>query len=328
MKILFTGASSFTGYWFVKELAAAGHKLVMTFRRETDQYDSVRRTRVEMASKAGRTVFRCKFGDEKLMQLIQQEQGWDLLCHHAAEVSNYKSADFDVSAAVQNNTFNARKVLAALAANGCGTVLLTGSVFEAGEGAGSDGLPAFSPYGLSKTLTAQTFVYYARAQRMGLGKFVIPNPFGPYEEPRFVNYLVRSWYEGKTPTVHTPAYVRDNIHVSLLARAYADFAGALPATSGFQKLNPSGYVESQGSFALRVAENMRARLHPPCELELKRQTEFTEPRVRINTDPIDGDRLRWDEAQAWDELAQYYQQLLAASSAGRYGSRTGRPASP
>jgi nucleoside-diphosphate-sugar epimerase len=28
MKILFTGATSFTGYWFVKTLAAAGHQIV------------------------------------------------------------------------------------------------------------------------------------------------------------------------------------------------------------------------------------------------------------------------------------------------------------
>ena len=27
MKILFTGGSSFTGFWFIRELAAAGRKL-------------------------------------------------------------------------------------------------------------------------------------------------------------------------------------------------------------------------------------------------------------------------------------------------------------
>jgi UDP-glucose 4-epimerase len=32
MRILLTGASSFTGYWFVRELAAAGHHVVAAFR--------------------------------------------------------------------------------------------------------------------------------------------------------------------------------------------------------------------------------------------------------------------------------------------------------
>jgi UDP-glucose 4-epimerase len=38
MKILFTGGSSFTGYWFVKELALAGHDVVALFRRQLQGY--------------------------------------------------------------------------------------------------------------------------------------------------------------------------------------------------------------------------------------------------------------------------------------------------
>ena len=316
MRILFTGASSFTGYWFVKELAAAGHGLAMVFPRRLDQYEGVRRQRVNGTLDLGQRVFNCRFGDQRFMELIEHEPGWDLLAHHAAEVSDYKNEDFDVVAAVRNNTFNLRKILSTLAAKGCGRVLLTGSVFEGGEGAGSDGVPPLSAYGLSKTLTARIFGYYTRLQGIRLGKFVIPNPFGPYEEPRFTAYLMRSWYNGKTPAVNTPAFIRDNIHASLLAKAYADFADALPATVGIEKLNPSGYVESQGSFALRVAQNMRDRLHLPCALELRRQTEFAEPRIRINTDPVDGDRLGWDETRAWDELAEYYKRLLTDKSPG------------
>jgi len=313
MKILFTGASSFTGYWFVKELSAAGHQIVMTFRGQVGDYDGLRRSRVQMLLDLGRGVFKCRFGDSRFMKLIEGEPGWDLLCHHAAEASNYKSEDFDVAAALQNNTLNLRVVLAAMMAKRCRKVLLTGSVFEGGQGAGSDGLPDFSPYGLSKALTSHAFAYYARRQGVRLGNFVIPNPFGPYEEPRFTTYLVRSWREGKTASVNTPAYVRDNIHVSLLAKAYAEFAVALPDVPGFQKFSPSGYVESQGSFAQRFARNMRDRLGLPCELELAKQTEFTEPRIRINTDPLDVDRLSWNEAHAWDELAEYYQKALASS---------------
>ncbi len=306
MRVLFTGASSFTGLWFVKELAAAGHEVVMTFRRDLDAYEGVRRSRAEGACGVGRAVHGCSFGDPSFMALIEAEAGWDLLCHHAADVTDYKSPDFDVVGAVANNAHNVRAVLNSLAARGCHKVLLTGSFFETGEGAGSDGLPAFSPYGLSKALTGEVFAYHAQVQGLRLGKFVIPNPFGPLEEPRFTAYLVRSWYDGKTPSVNTPAYVRDNIHVSLLAKAYADFAAGLSDTAGFEKLSPSGYVESQGSFALRFAGEMRERLGIPCEVTLKRQTEFAEPRIRINTDPLDPDRLDWDETRAWDELAEYY----------------------
>jgi UDP-glucose 4-epimerase len=311
MKILFTGGSSFTGTWFIKELAAAGHEVTAIFRRRADGYaEGLRRQRVSLATQVCRPVYGCSFGDEHFLTVIA-EGGWGLLCHHAADVTNYKSPDFDAMSALGNNTHNLPGVLKALTAVGCHRLLLSGSVFEGGEGAGSQGLPDFSPYGLSKALTAQVLRYYCARAEFGLGKFVIPNPFGPYEEPRFTGYLIKNWLAGATPNCSSPAYVRDNIHVSLLAKAYAQFARQVPA-SGFSRSNPSGYAESQGAFTLRLAHEMRSRLGLPCEVELKKQVDFSEPRVRINTDPPDIDTLGWDESAAWDELADYYRQSLAA----------------
>jgi UDP-glucose 4-epimerase len=309
MKILFTGGSSFTGTWFLKELAAAGHDVTAIFRKRLEEYpDDVRRQRVALAGRVARAISGCSFGDESFLDLVG-EGGWDLLCHHAADVTNYKSPDFDTIGAVRNNTNNLIGVLRALESAGCGKVLLSGSVFEGGEGAGSQGLPDFSPYGLSKALTAQMFRYYCGMFGVSLGKFVIPNPFGPYEEPRYTAYLMKHWLAGGTPSCSSPTYVRDNIHVSLLAKAYAQFAESLPDPPGFAKLNPSGYAESQGAFTLRLAQEMRPRLGLPCSVELKKQTDFLEPRVRINTDIPEGDALGWSESSAWDEFAAYYRRL-------------------
>jgi UDP-glucose 4-epimerase len=306
MRVLFTGASSFTGCWFVRELAAAGHEVVATFRRRPEEYpDALRRRRAQWALEVCRPLYGCAFGDERFLEVIRDGGPWRLLCHHAADVTDYRSPAFDVTAALRNNTRRLPEVLEALATAGCRRVLLTGSVFENDEGAGSEGLPAFSPYGLSKGLTAKVFEYHAAVRCMGLGKFVISNPFGPYEEPRFTAYLLRSWKEGKTPAVNTPAYVRDNIHVTLLAKAYAAFAAAVPER-GFRRLGPSGYVETQGAFALRFAGEVGPRLGLKCPLELKRQADFPEPRVRINTDVPDAGALGWDESRAWDEIAEYY----------------------
>lgn len=316
MRVLLTGASSFTGYHFARALAEAGHELVMTFTRRADAYDGVRSLRVEGAERLGRSEFGVRFGDARFMGLIDDAGSVDLLCHHAAEAANYKSADFDVVSAISNNSRNLREVLRALHARGCRRVVFTGSVFEKGEGAGSDGLPSFSPYGLSKALTWEIVRYYGAAQGMHVGKFVIANPFGPCEEPRFTSFLARSWLAGEVPVVRTPAYVRDNIHVSLLARAYARFAGELPGSVGSSRINPSGYVESQGSFARRFAGEMRSRLRVPCELQLQTQVEFGEPIVRINTDPVDGHALGWSEQKAWDELATFYVQALADARPG------------
>jgi UDP-glucose 4-epimerase len=307
MKILFTGSSSFTGYWFIKELVKAGHEVIATFKGRSQDYSDIRKRRVDETINICSCEFDCEFGSERFLALLGKTAGIDLLCHHYADVTNYKSPDFDVLSAVNNNTKNIRPILRMLKGKNCNKVLITGSFFERNEGAGSDDLKAFSPYGLSKGLTGEMFGFYTAAMEMKLGKFVIPNPFGPYEEPRFTSYLIRSWIEGKVPSVTSSLYVRDNIHIGLLAMSYAWFAGSLNDASGFQKLSPSGYPESQGSFAKRFAGEMQARLEIPCELTFPEQKEFPEPLVRINTDVVARFFNDWDEKQAWDELAEYYQ---------------------
>jgi len=305
MKILFTGASSFTGSWFARELAAAGCEVTVTLRQPAEAYtDELRRRRVASLAPVCRVVHGVSFGDERFLELARAGR-FDLLAHHAADVTNYKSPDFDTVEALRNNTRNLAQVLAAL--DGA-RVLLTGSVFEGGEGAGSQGLPDFSPYGLSKALTAQAFRFYCARAGLGLGKFVIPNPFGPFEEPRYTAYLMKNWFAGTTPTCSSPDYVRDNIHVSLLAKEYVRFAKGLPS-SGFARRNPSGYVESQGAFTQRLAAAMRPRLGLECPVALAQQREFPEPRVRLNTDVPDVRELGWDEEAAWDEFADYYRRL-------------------
>jgi len=310
MKILFTGGSSFTGYWFVRQLALAGHEVVAVFRRPADEYEALRSTRVRNMADSCRGEYGCAFGDDRFLDLVRGEESWDVFCHHAADVTNYRSQDFDVLGAVSNNTRSLTTVLDVLRDKGCGKIVLTGSFFENGEGAGSGELRAFSPYGLSKAITAQMFRYYALDRGFRVGKFVIPNPFGPYEEPRFTSYLVRSWYEGKIPAVNTPEYVRDNIHVSLLAKAYVHFLQQLGDGRGFEQLNPSGYPASQGMFARYFGDQLSPRLGLDCQVALNRQTEFSESYVRINTDSLDRSALGWNEDEAWDELAEYYRQAF------------------
>lgn len=305
MKILFTGASSFSGMWFVQELAQAGHTITAIFPRKKEEYDNLRKERVENIIPLCEPIFGCRFGSAAFIQLIKK-QNWDLLCHHAADVTNYKSDSFDFAKALANNTNNLLKVLQTLKETGCHKLLLTGSVFEQQEGEGTDLLRAVSPYGLSKGLTSDVFRYYCDVMEMNLGKFVIPNPFGPYEESRFTSFLAKSWLKGNVPQVSCPDYVRDNIHVSLLAKAYRHCAENIGQNPGYQKWNPSGYRENQGEFTKRFASEMEKRLSIPCQFELGHQTTFVEPKVRVNTDPFDIEELKWKESEAWDQLAHYY----------------------
>lgn len=308
MKILFTGASSFTGFWFVKTLAAAGHDVVCPLRGELGKYEGVRKQRAEGLQKVCRLVPNASFGSEAFLKLAAEK--FDVLCHHAAEIANYKSPDFDAVAATASNTHNLRAVLKTMKC----PVVLTGSVFENDEG--SDGLPptphgeglrAFSPYGLSKGMTWQAFRHYCHEAGLPLGKFVIPNPFGPFEEPRFTAHLIKHWREGKIAEVKTPDYLRDNIHADLLAAVYSQFVERVSKLkSGTAKCHPSGYAEKQGKFAERVAREVKSRTGWACKLKLAKQEDFSEPMNRVNTEPAIEAVPKWDEKQAWDEFVGFY----------------------
>jgi nucleoside-diphosphate-sugar epimerase len=305
MKILFTGASSFTGYWFVKSLAQAGHDLVCTLTGPIDDYKDIRRQRIEQLKPLCRLVPNAAFGTDAFLKIIREDGPWGLLCHHGAHVTDYKNPEFDAVRALQVTTLNLRAILSTPGV--IGGVVLTGSVFENDEGAGNEPLRAFSPYGLSKGLTWQMFRFHCGQSQLPLGKFVIPNPFGPFEEPRFTAYLMRNWAEGKTAEVKTPAYLRDNIHVDLLAATYSQFATRVAtAKDALMKINPSGYIEKQGEFANRVAREVKSRLGWACELKLARQEDFSEPLERVNTDAVAPMFPAWKESSAWDDFAGFY----------------------
>jgi nucleoside-diphosphate-sugar epimerase len=195
MKILLTGASSFTGAWFARALHGAGHHVVMPLRGDASSYtQGIRADRVRGLTSFGEVVWGCAFGTPRFIGMAAAGN-WDLLCHHAARVGDYRASDFDVTGAVAENTHALPEVLAAM--RGLRGIVLTGSVFEADEGAGSRPLRAFSPYGLSKSLTGHVVRHWCEMVQLPLARFVIPNPFGPYEEPRFGAYLVRCFLRGR-----------------------------------------------------------------------------------------------------------------------------------
>src|SRR5690349_13798845 len=74
MRILLTGASSFTGYWFVRELIAAGHDVVAAFRSDGN-YDGVRAQRTKLVRGLCETRFGCPFGSAAFLDVVRGAAG-------------------------------------------------------------------------------------------------------------------------------------------------------------------------------------------------------------------------------------------------------------
>jgi UDP-glucose 4-epimerase len=301
-----TGASSFTGYWFARFLAHAGHDLVVTFRSAKEQYAGVRARRVRELASMVDCRWGVEFGDAEFLRVVEGE-AFDLFCHHGAEMTNYRSWDFDPLSATRSNTREIRRVLAGLVKHGCDRVVLTGSVFEPFEGIGDAENRAFNPYGLSKHLSFEICRMEASRLSQQVGKFVIPNPFGPYEDGRFTTYLTQSWLRGEAPLCRTPRYIRDNIHVSQLASAYLDYCTSPNDCDLPSRCSPSGYVESQREFALRVATEFSARTEVSAHVTFAEQAAFEEPPVKVNPPRAYYPESWPSETAAWDEAVEYWQ---------------------
>lgn len=316
MKILLTGGSSFTGYWFAQELKSQGHQVICTLTRselrEYSEQKSYRRVQ-GLSTDGFEVAWGMEFGSEKFCALLESGK-FDLICFHGAHIPDYRSQDFNLAESLSKNLYGIQNVFSVLGKETT-PFILTGTVFENGEGASSDEgsrqkIDAASPYGLAKHLISEAFEYYAKRSKTRMAKFIVPNPVGPLEDKKFTAYLMECWKQHQKATVRTPLYVRDNIHVKLLAKVYAELATRL-VSYGAQAtetmiVRPSGYRESQGDFTKRFAHEMSSRLGLSCEYALAEQNEFSEPLSRVNSEPAKDQHPDFSEKKAWDEMAEYY----------------------
>jgi nucleoside-diphosphate-sugar epimerase len=290
--------------WIAQALAAAGFEVLAPLQRDRADYDPERLARIARVEQAAEVAWGHPFGSAAFLDLIRSRPQIAALAHHAADVTGYRDPGFDATAALGRNLAGAPQALQTLAGQGCEVALVTGTVFEAGEGGSPDEPLAVTPYGLSKTLTNIALQHHAVWAGLRFGRFVIPSPYGAYEQQRsFPAYLFRSWFAGETPAVRTPLYLRDHLPAPVLGRAYADHLAALlsdPATPSVSR--PSGWVATQGAFAEKVAAEAARRLGRDCPVALAEQTEFPEPLRRVNCDPAPAQ----DEAAFWDAYVDWY----------------------
>lgn len=307
-RILLTGASSFTGTWFASALAAAGLEVVAACRLPPAAGGPERQRRLARLAGRCRLVAGCPFGSAPFLDLIRREGPFALFCHHGAKACDHRDPALDPLAEAAGHAHGLERVLDALQATGCRAVLLTGTVFEAGEGQGDPPLRSIGPYGLAKSLSWQIFRHHAEARGLPLAKFVIANPIGPLEKPGLSRMLGEAWLRGETPMLQRPQLIRDQLQVESLALAYARFACALLERPASLRLTPSQFPERLDRFADRLATALAPRLGRACRfVSAAHPAESDEPVARCGVEPLATLLPGLDPERHWDGHARALQ---------------------
>ena len=195
---------------------------------------------------------------------------FDLLCHHAARVGDYRSPDFDVPARLPRIPPICAPCSTIRSPRASKGVVLTGSVFEQDEGAGEEPLHRFLALrAVERPDRGRSSATGAARSDCHYGKFVIPNPFGPLEEPRFCAYLVRTWKKGEVAEVQHPGSMFATISTSRCSRRLTPNSSAETARRHRERRSSTraDMSRAQGAFAERFAAAMRPRLGMPCGLD-------------------------------------------------------------
>ena len=299
-RVLFTGLSSFTGYWFTENLAEKGYKVVGCLSHNKSDYNSDQTERLNQANSNIRIEQNASFGSESFLQLISDFKPEVFSFHHAL-VTGYKDPSFNVENAISNNLNNYQEVIKRLTEIGCKQIIMTRSIFEKELGK-TDVQGDISPYGQSKRKTFEIFSQ-AVPKDINLRSFVICNPVGRYEGNNLTSYLIKCWIEGKSASLMQPKLVRDFVPIDLLSNSYAQFIEA-----NEEMIIPSHLPVSNYEYARKIGDFTRKlkNIQTPIDTTNEKYDQ-NEAFVRTGIDKVDftnkdQEELFWEEFvnHIWD----------------------------
>lgn len=296
-RVLFTGLSSFTGYWFTEKLAEKGYEVVGCLSKNISDYNSDQIERLNQGSSNIRIEQNVSFGSKSFLKLISDFKP-EIFCFHHALVTGYKDPSFNVENAISNNLNNYQEVIKRLTESGCKQIIMTRSIFEKGLGK-TDVESDISAYGQSKRKTFEIFSQ-AVPKDIKLRSFVICNPVGRYEGNNLTSYLIKCWIESKPVSLTQPKLVRDFVPIDLLSNSYAQFINASE-----QMIIPSHLPVSNYGYAQKIGDVTRKlkNIQTPIDTTNEKYDQ-NEAFVRTGIDKVDFTN-RDQEESFWEEFVNH-----------------------
>ena len=302
--ICITGASSFSGAWFSKKLLQSGYSVLAIVNSE--------RTEI-IEKRIGMLESHEKFQAHSINELLKKEYSFEILALHGTATFDYRSSNFDTEKALRETVQTTTDVLNL---HNPKKIIHTGTFSEKNESVSDLRKESFNSYSESKSMIWDKHKEIARQKKIEIYKYVMPNPYGPLENPKFTSYLVKCWSEGSVPKVKFPNYIRDNVPIDLLSNHYAKFVENILDNQydNEHKIYPSFYVESVLAFAQRYSREIGKRLKTNFSIDFEQFHEFQEPRIRVNSDLCTDLVKNWNEVNSWDFVAEEVKPRLELKS--------------
>lgn len=222
MRILVTGGAGFIGSHVADAFLAAGHSVLVV-----DDLSTGRRENLPSAA----TFVEASIGDQGRLRQLFEEQQFDVVCHHAAQIDVRKSIE-DPAYDASINIVAALRLLELCREFKVGKVTFSstgGAIY--GE-PGSDRLPAdestptapISAYGVSKRCFEMYLKFYADLWGLDFTALRYANVYGPRQDPLgeagVVAIFTDRLLSGKAPIIFGDgAQTRDYVYVGDVARA-------------------------------------------------------------------------------------------------------------
>ena len=276
-KILFTGLSSFTGFYFVNHLSKyKNNKIFCTLSNKKRGYAFLKKKRINLISKKKNVnlIFNVRFGDKKFIDLVNKKR-FDILCFHHAHTKNYNNdKKFKLKKSLNKNLNNIDELFKFIKSKS--KIIITNTIFQKIP---SRNYKPINNYGISKSISYEKIKNLCKIHNINYKSFFIPNPWGIYEEKKLHYYLFKNWLKNKEAIVKFPNYVRDNIHIEKLSKAYLDVVNS---RSKKKEYFPSGYCSSNKVFIEALKKEFEKFFKIKTRVKYLKKTKNEQPLIRIN----------------------------------------------
>ena len=281
MKLLFLGASSFTGYHFVNRISNNGkYKIYCTLTKNLNQYKSIRLNRIKLLKNKKNIFFinKIKFGDKKFISLLSKIK-FNIICFHHASTKNYNNdSKFNLNKSIRENTTNIRKVFCKIDKKT--TIIVSNTIFQK---INEKKYKAVNKYGVSKSIAYDKIKTLCEEFDLKLKSVFITNPWGILEEKKLNYYLIKNWLKDKKTFISYPNYIRDNIYIDKLSKYYSKILG-----SNSKKINyfPSGYCSTNKVFIEGFKIKFEKFFNKKVKIEYAKKAKYNQPISRVNGQKI------------------------------------------